>query len=43
LPIGAQVWAPEGRDDLCFAVGTAIRQAAKVGYQPPAVATEAAR
>jgi aspartyl-tRNA(Asn)/glutamyl-tRNA(Gln) amidotransferase subunit A len=36
LPIGAQVWAAEGRDDLCFAVGVAIRQAAGVGYVPPA-------
>ena len=43
LPIGVQVWAPEGRDDLCFAVGTAIRQAARTGYEAPTLATEAAR
>ena len=43
LPIGVQVWAAEGRDDLCFAVGTAIRQAARTGYEAPALAAEGAR
>jgi aspartyl-tRNA(Asn)/glutamyl-tRNA(Gln) amidotransferase subunit A len=42
LPIGVQVWAPPGREDLAIAVGTAIRLATGRGYEAPAVAGAAA-
>jgi aspartyl-tRNA(Asn)/glutamyl-tRNA(Gln) amidotransferase subunit A len=35
LPIGVQVWAPPGREDLAIAVGTAIRLATGLGYEAP--------
>jgi aspartyl-tRNA(Asn)/glutamyl-tRNA(Gln) amidotransferase subunit A len=35
LPIGVQVWAAPGREDLALAVGTAIRTATKMAYEPP--------
>ena len=38
LPIGLQVQAPDGRDDLALAVGTAIRLATKLGYVRPTLA-----
>jgi aspartyl-tRNA(Asn)/glutamyl-tRNA(Gln) amidotransferase subunit A len=38
LPIGVQVWGPEGADELVLAVGTAIRQASGLGYVRPALA-----
>jgi aspartyl-tRNA(Asn)/glutamyl-tRNA(Gln) amidotransferase subunit A len=37
LPIGVQVWAPPGREDLALAVGTAIRLATKTGYERPSL------
>ena len=40
LPVGAQVWAAHGRDDLVFAVARAIREAAGTGYEAPAIAEE---
>ena len=43
LPIGLQIWAAHGRDDRCFGVGTAIREATSFAYAPPAMATEAGR
>ena len=42
LPIGLQVWAAEGRDDLCFAVGTALREATGWRYEAPDLAREGA-
>ncbi len=42
LPIGVQVWGPEGSDDLVLAVGSAVRQATGLGYEPPAIARESA-
>ncbi len=38
LPIGIQVWAPHGRDDLALAAGAAIRRVTGRGYEPPPVA-----
>jgi aspartyl-tRNA(Asn)/glutamyl-tRNA(Gln) amidotransferase subunit A len=35
LPIGIQVWAADGREDLAIAVGTAIRHATGLGYEAP--------
>ncbi len=43
LPIGLQVWAADGRDDLCFGVGTAIREATGLAYAPPDLATRTDR
>jgi aspartyl-tRNA(Asn)/glutamyl-tRNA(Gln) amidotransferase subunit A len=42
LPIGVQVWAAPGREDLAIAVATAISLATGKGYEAPVLATEAA-
>ncbi|HVG94411.1 MAG TPA: Asp-tRNA(Asn)/Glu-tRNA(Gln) amidotransferase subunit GatA [Planctomycetota bacterium] len=40
LPVGVQVCAKEGRDDLVLAVGAAIRHATGLGYEAPPIAGE---
>ena len=35
LPIGLQLWAADGRDDRCFAVGAAIRSLTGAAYEAP--------
>lgn len=42
LPVGAQLWAAEGHDDLVLSVGAAVREATGLGYVAPALAKEVA-
>jgi aspartyl-tRNA(Asn)/glutamyl-tRNA(Gln) amidotransferase subunit A len=35
LPLGVQLWAPHGRDDLLLGAAAAVASAAGTGYEPP--------
>ena len=42
LPIGAQVWAPWGREDLCLSSARAIADATGLRYEAPSISKDVA-